>query len=501
WPDLSELLKRPSNDSGKDRVDRPEPSIDLLKVQSFTPIPEFILKQMETIQIKSFMGTFPEINRVWMTVDSRLFLWNYDAGPAAPSSHAIDMYDDQEQIIVSVGLVKPVKDVFLAEIEYLLVVATPIEIILLGLTFNDTGTASRGQLTIYKTDLTIASDNVCMNTIVGTEDGRIFMNGDNGDVYELHYQVSALSDERSTFERPLARHSAAAKSRKAEETWFTRKIQKVNHSGGVLRLMAPDALKNVSFIKGGTVVNSYFSLVTHFLAFRIGAAVTDAKIIVMDKIRRRLYVITQNTIEVVDVSDGKFKVVTSVPQLLETAHAIAEGSLYDRDFGILAAYPVLPSESKIIQLVAVTTTGHRLYFSDSRAQESSGALTLQLLYVRAPPPRTLSPISYGFASDKFYKSLYAEGLLFLATSHATDKARILSIGANVGAVAKSAGKLWVEQISQAEIEGKIYDISESTPAAPKIFDGRSVDGPGEILNELATQFERPARSFGILTNA
>ena len=50
------------------------------------------------------MGIFPEINRVWMTIDNNLYLWNYD-GPE--EGEIINTHEDPDQVIVNVALVKP----------------------------------------------------------------------------------------------------------------------------------------------------------------------------------------------------------------------------------------------------------------------------------------------------------------------------------------------------------------------------------------------------------
>lgn len=51
------------------------------------------------------MGLMPEINRAWITIDQRLFLWNYN------SDHEADFhsFDEMQQVIVAVGLVPPAK--------------------------------------------------------------------------------------------------------------------------------------------------------------------------------------------------------------------------------------------------------------------------------------------------------------------------------------------------------------------------------------------------------
>jgi len=39
-----------------------------------------ILMCSAVLEYKCFMGLFPEIGRAWLTIDNRLFLWNYEDG-------------------------------------------------------------------------------------------------------------------------------------------------------------------------------------------------------------------------------------------------------------------------------------------------------------------------------------------------------------------------------------------------------------------------------------
>ncbi len=54
------------------------PSWNFLKKEKFIAFPDFLYAQYDSLQCKSFMGIFPEINRVWLTIDSRLYLWDYE---------------------------------------------------------------------------------------------------------------------------------------------------------------------------------------------------------------------------------------------------------------------------------------------------------------------------------------------------------------------------------------------------------------------------------------
>lgn len=77
-------------------------------------------------------------------------------------------------------------DIFSDEINYVLVIATPLQVVLLGLTATPT------DLKIFATDMTTSADDVIMRKIVGTEDGRIFMIGGDANVYEFIYRVTCL---------------------------------------------------------------------------------------------------------------------------------------------------------------------------------------------------------------------------------------------------------------------------------------------------------------------
>lgn len=111
--------------------------------------------------------------------------------------------------------------VFKPHIKYLLVLTTAIEILLLGITFTESEDESdAGQLLLVPEPIfRVATDNVVMSVIRGTANGRIFLGGRDGCLYEVVYQ--------------------------AENGWFTRKCKKVNHSSSALSFFIPSFL-NVS---------------------------------------------------------------------------------------------------------------------------------------------------------------------------------------------------------------------------------------------------------------
>lgn len=137
--------------------------------------------------------------------------------------------------------------------KYLLVLTTPIEVIVLGVTFGNTtktvSSPSRSFSTstyeemqlMNKPIFVLTTDNVAITCVEGTADGRIFLGGRDGCLYEIVYQ--------------------------AESNWFGKRCKKVNHSQGLMSYMVPGFLKvfSVSFYFERALLSS----VLNYLIFRI----------------------------------------------------------------------------------------------------------------------------------------------------------------------------------------------------------------------------------------
>ena len=103
---------------------------------------------------------------------------------------------------------KPKPGIFIDEITSLLVLCTPAEVVILGLSVNGT------ELKLYATDMSIKTEGIEMTSVAGTDKGRIFMCGvQDGCIYELAYQ--------------------------AAEGWFSKKIKLINHSIGTYGSLLP----------------------------------------------------------------------------------------------------------------------------------------------------------------------------------------------------------------------------------------------------------------------
>lgn len=150
-----------------------------VEYKDFVPFPTAILDERRNVDCASFMGIISTINKAWITVDNKLYLWNI----LQPEDY--ELYDGLNEVIVSVALTTPKRGVFNEEVKYLLVVATATQVILLALVQdNNNAKLIRLQTTKY----IISSDNITISKIIGTENGRIFLAGDDGNLLEIWYE-------------------------------------------------------------------------------------------------------------------------------------------------------------------------------------------------------------------------------------------------------------------------------------------------------------------------
>uniref|UniRef100_A0A182NTM8 Nucleoporin Nup133/Nup155-like N-terminal domain-containing protein n=1 Tax=Anopheles dirus TaxID=7168 RepID=A0A182NTM8_9DIPT len=287
------------------------------------PIPSEIMEHFNHIKCHCMMGLFPEIGRAWLTIDSDLYIWTYE------NARDVAYFDGLSQAIVSVGLVTPKPGLFVADVKYLLVLTTPVEIVVLGVTFGDanSGTPNRSlsgatqgseEMQLMQTPIfVLTTDKVAIMCVQGTDDGRIFLGGRDGCLYEVAYQ--------------------------AESNWFGKRCRKINHSQGLMSHLMPGILK-------------------------IFTETDSVEKIVVDNSRNLLYVLmSKGSIEAWDLGKDasstrrlarlSYKEITSAASLI--VRTIDSSAFHP----ITAICPLTVDDSSSLHLVAVTESGVRFYFS------------------------------------------------------------------------------------------------------------------------------------------
>jgi nuclear pore complex protein Nup155 len=377
------------------------------------------------------MGLFPEIGRAWLTIDSDIYIWTYE------HSRDVAYFDGLSHLIVSVGLIKPKPNVFIGDVKYLLVLTTPIEVIVLGVTFGDTtktisspsrafvsSTYEEMQL-MNKPIFVINTDNIAISCVEGTADGRIFLGGRDGCLYEITYQ--------------------------AESNWFGKRCKKVNHSQGMISLVVPGFLKVFSENDG------------------------IAKIQIDNK-RNLLYTLSEKgAIEAWDLNDNSARRITRMSQS-EIANAATNviKTVDSSVFKPVVDICVLPtSDYSTLHLIAVTQSGVRLYFGafsgnfqpmmdPQMMQYRIQSLTLQ--HVRLPPGYT--PNATCGKPRNVHSAFYSGGSMLLVSTPQQDQDILWSLSSEpflhteLTPMTETMRRLLAESSTTMHLDGQVWAVAE-----------------------------------------
>jgi nuclear pore complex protein Nup155 len=299
-----------------------------------TPIvnemPGMVTDRYNACQTVAFCGIFPEIRRAWASVDNSLFLWRFDKWQDIPIE-----YSGEEQAIVSVGLCTPRPGVFVEAIRHIMIVCTTTEIVLLGVccSAGASGDDDCEEVTLQPLPLySVPSDDVAMTSVACTTNGRIFLGGADGNLYEIKYS--------------------------AGESWRSKRCSKICHTGG-LRQYLP------SFLPG----------------FLFGApqALVD---LVIDPHRNILYTRTQaSALQVYDLGttcdEAPRRVAEAHEFLAESSRAMGGREVFGRGAGdkkgavVVHMAVIPPAESRRLHLLTVTADGRRVYWAAASSRTSS----------------------------------------------------------------------------------------------------------------------------------
>ncbi|TIB10278.1 hypothetical protein E3P92_02688 [Wallemia ichthyophaga] len=473
-PELDDLINSSASTS---YTLPPSPSWNAFVKRKTIHLPDSLFEQYNRLQCRCFMGLFPDIDRAWITIDNKLYLWDYVDGIDFAS------YEDLPELIVTVGLVKPKPGVFVETIKHLLVICTSSTVSLLGL--SAAPSPSR-ELALYSTGISVNTDGVDMVSITSTQDGRIFLSGSDSCLYELNYQ--------------------------AEEGWFKSRCSLSNHSASPIANFVPTFLKQSS---------------TDPI---IGLAIDDA--------RNCLYTLSSNSvIELYHLGkDGHAtQKVASASEIARQAAMLCPGFpqiLDQRTFSIKRIFVISPAESSSVHLMAVTSTGVRLYFTHHRRSygfymtpsPSAAPTGLELLHVR-PPPQSTQPnqntIKNLISSDSIY---YGHGLYIAASANSEEFDSLLCTGQDVGTAGLTIPQQQpvaptvtttttanvrpslVEGASNLILEGRTWAIGEESSMlanANKLPQSmrKGLQGKEQVaMSELTVQTAYLPRRFLVLTN-
>ncbi|KAG2233283.1 hypothetical protein INT48_001595 [Thamnidium elegans] len=340
----------------------------------------------------------------------------------------------EDDDIVGVAFVPPKEGIFAPEINHLLIISTVKEVKIIAVSYS----VSSG-FKVFKTDMSTNTSGINMKTIVGTKFGRVFMLGTDGNVWDLDYR--------------------------REETWFSGRCSKRLHTVG----------KDILFL-----IQTTRDPITQIALSETGNV---------------LYQLTENShihVTYLGVDGQSYKDVFTYKEAAERANdSLRTSKLLDpRTFKIVSINPTSSAESKLYHLVAITSTGCRLYLShhkdNQHLKQDEAPNTLTLSHVRHPDESTLP-------TDVFSHTLYKDGL-FVGVKNQSQKPNednIVTYSPDLGSLTKpnvimTNAAAYKEFDNSLKVPGKIIAIVEGTTSPHRI-------------NELSTPYETPGRTLFALT--
>jgi nuclear pore complex protein Nup155 len=435
-------------------------------------IPDRVFEQLNRAEVSTSMGLFAELNHAWVCIDNSLYLWDY----TNPNPEVIG-FEEQNNSITAVKLVKPREGVFVKAITHLLVVATTAEMLLLGVesSFGASGVRS---VSLYQTKMSLSIRGISVQTIAGSDaTGRIFFAGEvDNEVYELTYQQ--------------------------EEKWFSSRCGRINHTSP-----------------------GYTSLVPTIWS---GKSKEHVKQMVVDDTRRLVYTLSSES----SIRTFHMDSPTTLQQVIEKrrqeclrdiSHMISQSPLLTNSMRIVSISLISAKEGSKLHLMATTSTGCRLFLSATKGYgylSSQGApQSMQVQHIKFPPRVTQLPppppgqtytqvepateVSSTALTSSRKGLRFPPGffLCFVAKQDRQDRDALFLSGPDTGRIAMQARDLtaqaskYYEQGYWLELNSVMVDIGLVTKpfaAAPQ---------PIGFGNELAIQFDEPPTEIAILTNS
>ncbi|ORZ33539.1 Nup133 N terminal like-domain-containing protein [Catenaria anguillulae PL171] len=333
------------------------------------PLPEEFLRARYQARSRSYMGLFPEIRHAWITIDGSLHLWDYER-----NAGTCVLAKEYSTLITAVALVTPPPGLFVDNVKYLLVVATLSEIHVDCIRITKAASLqSPPAVGLSEMDMQVPADGVSVTAITSTREGRIFLGGYDGHVYELTF----TPDTRLLDRIPIF-GSGSDPSR--------RKLQKTNHTQSMLIKCLPDfiahRLDNQGPIKSLTVHNEQGYLIVLYESRILSSATGDD-----DGGALKFIKLWDRSSDDPNQSVHAFRVMLDVPSLMrQAANNVIHHS---RDFylgkgsSVISLHPIEPSESTSFHFVAVTSTATRIYCS--LQQKNDGSIDVVVNHVRLPP--------------------------------------------------------------------------------------------------------------------
>ncbi|KAM3314791.1 hypothetical protein ACQJBY_033527 [Aegilops geniculata] len=479
-PDLEEALEA-SRYASHPYSSHPKEWPPLVEVAETRQLPPMLIERYNAAagEGTALCGIFSEIHRAWATVDNSFYVWRFDKWDGQCQEYHAD-----EQAICAVGLARAKPGIFVEAIQHILILATPVEVMLVGVCCSASadGTDPYAELSLQPLpEYMISTDGVTMTCITCTDRGQIFLSGRDGHIYELQYTTGSGWRKRC------------------------RKVCLTTGLGSLLsRWVLPSAFN--------------FS------------AVDPIVDMVIDEERNTIYARTEGMkLQLFDLGasgDGPLKKITEEKNLVDPRDAPYGGRRPNASRAarspkpsIVCISPLSAMESKWLHAVAVLSDGKRLFISTSGGSSSSVGLNsglqrpscLKIVATRPSPPLGVGGgLTFGAVSAagraqpedlalKVESAFYSAGALIMSDSSATAMSSLLAVQKDSAAqlslpstfaTASRSSKALRETVSALPVEGRMLCASDVFPLPDAAFIMQSLYADVECLSAFRKPSEK-----------
>lgn len=451
-------------------------------------LPIKLLEQANQTNVGMQMGIFAPLGHAWAVLDNALYLWDY----TLPNPELIG-WEENGNPINAVKLVKPKPNVFINEIEHLIVVVTTTEMLLLGVQTQVSPTGATA-LALYNTRMSISVRGLSVSYIAASSNtGRIFFVATHSDdLYEFRYQH--------------------------DEGWFQSRCGLVCHTDSTVALI-PNRVRAVSqFWSSRQPTKTIDQLVvddTRQLIYSLG---NDSEIKIWT-LREDVRIALGRTWKALLSNTGNFSPRSDI--------------LMDASVKVVSLSVIPATEASKLAILATTNTGVRLYLSvhrnyGERASTQNPPTNAQITHIRWPPtdPSAPAPNTTSQQGQQARSSTWS-------SPPSTDISSRLLMGTEFGdrfppgyfvasladQGSSSAGRLFCSSPDSARLKNREDSTQMQQRFAeyamflklPGLFhqlavlspnvNGASGGAPVGFGNELATQFDEPGTEIAIVTSS
>ena len=473
-------------------------------------LPDKFFDEYNSTECITKMGLFPEIERSWIAVDNKLVLWNYKVPQSSFNKSSQFLTIDQiRHSILQVKLVRPKPNVFVEDVNHLLLIATPMDIHIYIVKYNK----ALNNLEIFNPDLSVSTQGLIVNNFTvneATNDIYFTGEGDGINIWRLDYS------NKSSFIKNKCDKVCLTKSGFSS-------VLPLNKFPGFDLFNSNDGLNK-------TINNTDKTNTTANIPETITQLEIDAE-------REILYSLSNKSVIRVYKLQKNQEQFTQHNQLTPSEIFKSVSALFVDStnfkaflkFRIMNIQPIFKNESSNIQLIAITNYGYRILLklgiNSTISSFMSGALSasrlkLSVATMKFPPSRELPKLNSeldAFTRSKQYLSqlianqqksqllkntkyskIISPGI-FMCVKRTKKSDKLFICTANYGFLKKN-NKL-VEDAEFIKFGSDddtsftyIHDIIQLTPSM------NATDTPNGYANILASQYTREPLKFAILTN-